>query len=164
MTELMPPVPAIGVGAVVFDGEGRVLLVRRGRPPKVGFWTVPGGRMEPGETLLECCRREVREETGLDIEPGPIVAVADRAAEGYHYVIVDFAARLRGPESPDPRAATDAAEARWVERGELSGYPLVEGLAAVIERAWQGFEAGGGGGLHRADGQGRLFLPGGQGR
>lgn len=160
MTDSVLPEPAVGVGAVVFDAWNRVLLVRRGAPPKLGFWAVPGGRLEPGETLVQCCRRELREETGLDIEPGPIVAVADRAAEGFHYIIVDFAAVLPSADAPEPRPATDAADARWVELAELDAYPLVEGLAAVIHAAKRSLMAGAGPGLVQADGTGRLFLPG----
>jgi 8-oxo-dGTP diphosphatase len=159
MTDSIPQGPAVGVGAIVFDGRGRVLLVRRGGPPKVGFWTVPGGRLEPGETLVECCRREALEETGLEVEPGPIVAVADRAAEGFHYVIVDFVAVLRSAEVPEPRPATDAADARWVDPEDLQAYPLVEGLAAVIHAARSSLKARAGSGLFKADGVGRLFLP-----
>ncbi|MGZ8250038.1 NUDIX hydrolase, partial [Methylomagnum sp.] len=132
MTHSIPAAPAVGVGAVVFDPAGRVLLVCRGRPPKVGWWTVPGGRLEPGEALADACRREVREETGLDIEPGPIIAVAERQAEGFHYVIVDFAARLKPGQPLQPIPATDASDARWVALAELAAYPLVEGLPAAL--------------------------------
>lgn len=159
MTDSIPVIPAIGVGAIVFDGQGRVLLVRRARPPKAGLWTVPGGRLEPGETLLECCRREVFEETGLAIEPGPIVAVADRAAEGFHYIIVDFAARLLSVDVSEPKPATDASDARWVELAVLDSFPLVEGLAAAVHAAKRSLESGAGQGLARADDIGRLFLP-----
>lgn len=159
MTEAIPPLPAVGVGAVVFDGAGRVLLVRRARPPKAGFWTVPGGKLEPGESLVECCRREVREETGLAVEPGPIVAVADRRHEGFHYVIVDFAARLSGGSASEPRAADDAAEARWVAPDALRDYLLVEGLAAVIEAAGASLAGGAVSGLLKAEGPLELFLP-----
>lgn len=134
--------PAVGVGGVVFDADGRVLLVRRQHPPQAGLWHIPGGRLEAGETLAECCRREVWEETGIRVQPGPIVAVADRAIEGFHYIIIDFLAELL-PESPrEPRPSSDAAAAAWVHPGALGDYPLVEGLQTVI-RAAQGWRQAG---------------------
>lgn len=150
------PVPAVGVGAIVFDTGGRVLLIRRGQPPRQGFWSVPGGRLEPGEDLAECCRRETLEETGLVIVPGPIVAVAERRAESFHYIIVDFLATLGdGPSEPSP--ASDAAAARWVALPDLTGFELVEGLAEAIRAARRCLE--GGGGLAARVGAGGLFLP-----
>jgi len=129
------PIPAIGVGGVVFDELGRVLLVRRRSPPQAGLWHIPGGRLEAGETLAECCRREVLEETGIRVIPGPILAVADRRVEGFHYVIIDFLARLE-PDSPlTPEPATDAAEACWIAPRETICLPLVEGLEPVIRAA-----------------------------
>jgi len=155
MTQNLPPQPAIGVGAVVFDGLGRVLLVRRGRPPAVGAWSLPGGKQEAGETLRECCRRELREETGLAVEPGAIVALAERRLEGFHYVIVDFLAELAVAEPvPEPVPASDVTDARWVDLAELETYDLVAGLGAVIRAAL------GRTGLVDVDGAGWLFLPG----
>ena len=135
--------PAVGVGGVVFDDGGRVLLVRRKHPPQAGLWHIPGGRLEAGETLAACCRREVWEETGIKIQPGPILAVADRAIEGFHYIIIDFLAELL-PDSPrEPRPSSDAAAAAWVHPGALGDYSLVEGLHAVI-RAAEGRRLAGG--------------------
>jgi ADP-ribose pyrophosphatase YjhB (NUDIX family) len=155
MTGSLPPQPAVGVGAVVFDPEGRVLLIRRGQPPSRGLWSLPGGRQEAGESLCECCRREILEETGIAVEPGPVVALAERRAEGFHYVIVDFLAEVRAAAPPAP--ASDVSDARWVALAELEGYALVQDLAEVIHRAWDCRNAGGG--LAEADGAGRLFLP-----
>lgn len=153
------PRPAIGVGAILLDGKNRVLLIRRGQPPALGRWSVPGGRLEPGETLAQACRREVLEETGLEIELGPIIAVVERIQEGFHYVILDFIAALRQPDRSIPCAASDVSEARWVPLTQLSDYPLVEGLAAVIEKARQSKQAKTPLGLMDRDGQGRDFLP-----
>lgn len=158
MSPAILPRPAVGVGAIVFDPTGRVLLVRRGRPPKAGLWSVPGGRLEVGESLAECCRREVLEETGIEVEPGPIVAVADREAEGFRYVIVDFLATLRSQQSPEPLPATDASDARWVDLESLAAYPLVEGLRAVILTVRSALDAGVSAGLCEAE-LGRLYLP-----
>lgn len=135
--------PAVGVGGVVFDADGRVLLVRRLHPPQAGLWHIPGGRLEAGETLAECCRREVWEETGIRVRPGPIVAVADRVIEGFHYIIIDFLAELL-PDSPlKPSPSSDAAAAAWVHPSMLDDYPLVEGLRTVIRAAGGRWQAGG---------------------
>ncbi len=132
--------PAIGVGGLVFDRQGRVLLVQRQHPPQAGFWHVPGGRLEAGETLAECCRREVLEETGLRVEPGPILAIADRFIEGFHYIIIDFLAELATDSPSEPQPLSDATDARWVHPGRLNDYPLAGGLAGVIHagQVWRG--------------------------
>ena len=80
------PVPAIGVGGIVFNNQKQVLMIQRNQPPAMGFWSVPGGKLEPGESLAEACQREIKEETGLDIEVKNIVAVVERRIEGFHYV------------------------------------------------------------------------------
>jgi ADP-ribose pyrophosphatase YjhB (NUDIX family) len=160
MTDALSILPAVGVGAIVFDRRGRVLLIRRGLPPRAGWWSVPGGRLEPGESLKDCCRREVLEETGLAIEPGPIVAVAERQGEGFHYVILDFAAKIAADPPPVPCPASDAADARWVALGDLDDYTLVEGLKDAILAAFPLLEPGSGAGLRDRD-SGRLYLPAG---
>ncbi|MFM8332847.1 MAG: NUDIX domain-containing protein [Candidatus Methylumidiphilus sp.] len=82
--------PALGVSAIIFDAAERVLLIQRGQPPAQGFWHVPGGKLEAGERLIAAACRKVKEETGLDVIIGPIMAVVERWQEGFHYVIVDF--------------------------------------------------------------------------
>jgi len=126
------PVPTVAVGAFVFDGAGRVLLVQRGKPPSEGLWTVPGGRLEPGETLAQAVAREVREETGLVVEVGTLACVVERMSEGYHYVILDYIARVVGGTLA---AASDARGAMWVSADELLQLPLTEGLMPLVERA-----------------------------
>lgn len=160
ITKNLPPAPAIGVGAVVFDARGRVLLIRRGKPPAQGRWSLPGGRLEPGETLVECCAREVLEETAIAIAPGPVVALAERRVEGFHYVIVDFLAAPLAPGPPEPAPASDVSAAVWVAVAELAGYDLVDGVREVILAARAGLEAGGGAGLIDSDGTGGLFVAG----
>ena len=136
-----PRAPLVGVGAVVVH-QGRVLLVRRGREPLKGHWTVPGGMLELGELLIEGVAREVKEETGLDVEPVVLVEVLDRIhREGdrvrYHYVIADYLCRVTGGEL---RAASDADEARWVERAEWNSHSalVIDPVTArVIEKGWQ---------------------------
>jgi ADP-ribose pyrophosphatase YjhB (NUDIX family) len=141
MQREFPETPLVGVGAVVVDA-GRVLLVRRGREPLKGHWSLPGGLLEVGEALTAGVAREVREETGLTVEPVELVELLDRIhrVEGrvqYHYVIADYLCRVTGGEL---KAASDADEARWVERAEWSGESAMKLdpiLVRVIEAGWQ---------------------------
>lgn len=127
-------VPRAAVSAVIFDEEGRVLLVERGRPPGLGLWTVPGGKVEPGELLEAAVRREVAEETGLVVRVGPLVTVVERIdlEAGYHYVILDFLAEVEGGQLV---AGDDARTVRFCDRAELEALPLTDGLGPVIEQA-----------------------------
>jgi ADP-ribose pyrophosphatase YjhB (NUDIX family) len=137
--------PTVAVGAFVFDPEGRVLLVERGSPPGEGLWSVPGGKLEEGETLAQAVAREVREETGLVVEVGTLACVVERIGDGYHYVILDYLARVIGRERGTdgemdargfvPRAGSDARAARFVSEAELYKLPLTEGLQLLIDRA-----------------------------
>lgn len=129
------PFPIIGVSAVVFDAHERVLLVCRAKPPALGKWHLPGGRLERGESLVEACQREVREETGLEIEVGPVMAVVERRLEGYHYVIVDFLAHLIDTREREPEAGDDVSEAAWVSPESFGNYPVAEGLLPILESA-----------------------------
>ena len=124
--------PICAVGAFVFDRDGRVLLVERGRPPGEGLWSVPGGRLEPGETLAQAVAREVREETGLVVEVGPFVCVIERIGDDHHFVILDYLARAIGGELA---AASDARAVRFVDDVGLAELPLTDGLVAVLARA-----------------------------
>jgi ADP-ribose pyrophosphatase YjhB (NUDIX family) len=138
VTREYPDAPRVGVGAIVLH-EGRVLLVRRGRAPALGLWSVPGGLVELGETSVDAARREVEEETGLDVRIAGLVGVLDRVtrdADGrvrYHWVLVDY---LAYPQSNDTiTAGSDAAEVRWVTIDEVERLPITEGLADMIKRA-----------------------------
>ncbi len=124
--------PVVAVGAIVFDDRGRVLLVERARPPGVGLWTVPGGRLEGAETLAQAVAREVREETGLTVEVGALACVVERIGDDYHFVILDYLAREIGGTLA---AASDARAARFVGEGELAALPLTDGLVDVLARA-----------------------------
>jgi ADP-ribose pyrophosphatase YjhB (NUDIX family) len=124
--------PTVAVGAFIFDAQGRVLLIERGQPPGEGLWTVPGGKLEAGETLAQAVAREVREETGLVAEIGPLVCVVERITEGYHYVILDYLARVVAG-SLDP--GSDVRAARYVDDSELDKLPLTDGLLPILARA-----------------------------
>jgi len=136
-----PIAPLMGVGAVIVH-EGRVLLVQRGREPLKGRWSIPGGLIEIGEMLHEAVVREVREETGLEIEPVELVELLDRIhREGervrYHYVIADYLCRVVGGTL---KAADDAEAVRWVERAEWNSHSALKLepiTVRVIETAWQ---------------------------
>jgi ADP-ribose pyrophosphatase YjhB (NUDIX family) len=117
---------------------GRVLLVKRAHEPLKGEWSVPGGAVEIGETLTAAIRREVREETGLDVEVGPIVEVIDRIrydADGrveFHYVLIDFVcARVEGTL----QCGSDAAAAVWADRSDLARYSVADATITVIDKA-----------------------------
>lgn len=153
-----PPAPAIGVSAIVFDRDERVLLVRRGRPPARGQWHPPGGRLEPGESLTEACRREVREETGLDVTIGPIMAVVERRTEGFHYIIVDFLAALQDPERTDCHPDDDVVAAVWSPYERLSEFDIADGLLPILERARRA-QRGEDLGLKDISGKGSDFIP-----
>jgi 8-oxo-dGTP diphosphatase len=130
-----PDRPFVGVGAVIVDEAARVLLVKRRFEPLAGQWSLPGGGVDVGETLEACVVREMREETGLEVEVGPVIEVFDRImhdAEGrvqYHYVLVDYVCR---PVGGVLMAASDVADAAWVEASALAEFRLTDKATAVI--------------------------------
>jgi len=132
-----PERPILGVGAIVVEG-GRVLLVERGRAPFQGSWSLPGGVVEAGERLAGAIQREVREETGLEVQPVKMVEVFerimpdDRGRTEYHYVLIDYLCRVTGGELS---AGDDAAQARWAAPDELARYRMTEDTLAVIRKA-----------------------------
>ena len=133
-----PDAPRVGVGAVVLDDD-RVLLVRRGQPPSVDRWSIPGGLVELGERLEEAVVREVAEECGLRIRVLGLCGVIDRvvhagdpAAVRYHYVIIDYLSAVEGGHL---QPGSDAAEARFIPIANLDQYDITEGLSDMIHRA-----------------------------
>ena len=126
----MTPHPELAVGAIVIADE-RLLLIRRGRGPAEGRWSVPGGRVELGELLAEAAVRELREETGLEAVCGPFVGFVERFLEGHHHVIADFRVTLLDPDA-EPVAGDDAAEVAWVPLHDVATWPLVDGLAEFL--------------------------------
>ena len=145
MQREFPLTPLVGVGAVVVD-KGRVLVVRRGREPLKGRWSLPGGLLEVGEPLTAGVVREISEETSLTVEPVELIELLDRIyREGervrYHYVIADYLCRV---VSGQLKAASDADAVRWVERAEwnsLSALELDPITVRVIEAGWQRAQA-----------------------
>jgi ADP-ribose pyrophosphatase YjhB (NUDIX family) len=141
MKREFPDHPIVGVGGVVVH-RGRVLLIRRGTEPLKGQWSIPGGLLELGEELAEGVRRELKEETGLNVEPRELLAVFDRifrenSRVRYHYVIVDYLCRLKsGRLSP----ASDVLDARWVHRADLPRYGLSEKATSVVMQAFEFFK------------------------
>ena len=123
--------PVCAVGAFIFDGP-RVLVIQRGTPPGAGLWSVPGGKLEASETLAQAVAREVREETGLVVEVGPLACVVERMGDDYHFVILDYLARQIGGTLA---ASSDSRDARWVTDDELASLPHTEGLLDVLARA-----------------------------
>lgn len=118
------------MGAIILDDSGRMLLVRRGRPPGMGLWSVPGGRVEPGESDPEAVIREVLEETGLTVVPGRLAGTVDRPGPGGAvYEIRDYLAEVSGGTLS---AGDDAADVRWVTRAELARLPLTPGLLDAL--------------------------------
>ena len=131
------PVPAIGVAGIVFNADQQVLLIKRNQPPAMGMWSIPGGKLEAGESMSAACRREIKEETGLDTEIQNIVAVVERRIENFHYVIIDYLALLADQQNVKPTAQSDVAEAAWISLDDLASYNLVPGLAEIIQRTYR---------------------------
>ncbi|MEM9200084.1 MAG: NUDIX domain-containing protein [Actinomycetota bacterium] len=119
----------VAVGAVIRRGD-ELLLVQRGHDPEVGRWSVPGGRVEPGESLRDAVQREVLEEVGLPCDVGELVGVVERRSDSFHFAIVDFACAV--PSSREPVAGDDAAAVAWVPMAELGEWELVAGLGEFL--------------------------------
>ena len=118
------------VGAVVTDGHGRLLLIKRGHEPGAGLWSIPGGRIEPGETDAEALVREMFEETGLAVEVGPLIGSVRRPGlDGAVIDIRDYAVTVTGGTL---RPGDDAADARWLGAADLNSLEITEGLIEAL--------------------------------
>jgi 8-oxo-dGTP diphosphatase len=131
-----PDFPVVGVGGVVVQ-DGKVLIVKRAHEPRKQEWSLPGGCVELGESLRDATRREIREETGIDVEVGALIELFDRVHEHdgrvqYHFVIADY---LCTPRDGRLAAADDAIEVAWVKLDELDTYGVNEHAQAVIRKA-----------------------------
>jgi ADP-ribose pyrophosphatase YjhB (NUDIX family) len=139
-----PARPVVGVGGVVLvpgdgpDSPPRVLLIRRRFPPLAGRWSLPGGTLEVGETLQEGLAREMREETGLEVEVGQLVEVFDRITRDaggrvqFHFVLADYVCR---PTGGTLQADSDASDATWADTADLAPYGLADTTRDVISKA-----------------------------
>ncbi|MBT3306487.1 MAG: NUDIX hydrolase [Alphaproteobacteria bacterium] len=138
MAREYPDRPIVGVGVVVLGPEG-VLLIRRANPPRQGQWSLPGGAQELGETVFTCARREVREETGLDVEILGLIDVVDSIRPDdageihYHYTLIDVVAVVAEPD--EPVAGSDAQEVAWMALEDIPGLDLWPETERIINLA-----------------------------
>ena len=134
-----PQRPIIGVGAIMLKRD-RILMAQRGKEPLKGSWSLPGGALETGESLADGVRREVREETGLDIRPLGVLEIFERimrdasGAPEYHYVLIDYMCRIVGGTLAP---GDDVCAVEWVRRRDLPKLQITEGTLAVIEKAFR---------------------------
>lgn len=134
-----PKRPVVGVGAIIFERD-RVLMAQRGKEPLKGWWSIPGGALEAGESLMEGVCREVREETGLIVEPRGVFEVFERIMRDeqgtaeYHFVLIDYICRVAGGTL---QAGDDVCKVEWVRRRDLAALQITEGTLGVIEKAFR---------------------------
>ncbi len=134
-----PKRPMVGVGALVFSGD-RILMAQRGKQPLIGWWSLPGGALETGELLADAIRREVREETGLEVEPLRVFEIFERIMRDvagvaeYHYVLIDYLCSVTGGTLA---AGDDVARVEWFAQADLGTLEITEGTLGVIERAFR---------------------------
>ena len=134
-----PKRPMVGVGALILKRD-RILMAQRGKQPLKGWWSLPGGALELGEALADAVRREVQEETGLEIKPVRVFEIFERiirddaGAPEYHYVLIDYVCRVLGGSL---RPGDDVCAVEWVRRRDLPSLQITEGTLAVIERAFR---------------------------
>ncbi|MEE8295866.1 MAG: NUDIX hydrolase [Sphingomonadales bacterium] len=139
MTRQYPDRPIFGVGAIIFEGD-KVLLIKRGSPPLEGYWSLPGGAQETGETVEAAVIREILEETGLEIKiinfstMVDIIDLDDAGKARHHFTVADYICRVTGGEL---QAGGDAAKVAWVPMADLDTLNLTPKAREVIEAAWQ---------------------------
>jgi 8-oxo-dGTP diphosphatase len=134
-----PKHPLVGVGAILLNRD-RILMAQRGKEPLKGWWSLPGGALETGESLADGVRREIREETGLEIRPLGVLEIFERIMRDsngeaeYHYVLIDYVCRIIGGTLC---AGDDVCRVEWVRRSELVKLQITEGTLGVIEKAFR---------------------------
>ncbi len=140
MSREFPERPLVGVGAVIIE-HGRILLVKRANEPNKGKWSVPGGLVRVGETLIDALKREVREEVGVEIEVDDVACVSEEIFRNgevrFHYVIIDFFARI---VDGDTRPGSDAEEIKWVPIHEVDKIEAVDFVKELIKSISKGRE------------------------
>lgn len=135
-----PESPIVAVG-VIIRRDHQILLVRRGHPPSLGYWTFPGGAVELGEPIQEAARREALEETGLEVEVGEVATVIDHVVRDeagrvrYHYVIVDY---LATPVGGKLQPGSDVSDARWVGLADLENLEITEKAGQLVRQLLAG--------------------------
>ena len=135
MKRVYPEAPIAAVSGVVFDSQGKVLLAQRGRAPAKGKWSLPGGVVHVGEELEEALKREIREETGVDVHMERLLCVSSRILKDrdgrvrYHYILLDYLCVMTGG---DARAGSDVEQVRWVDIDGVSCFDLTEGVKDII--------------------------------
>jgi 8-oxo-dGTP diphosphatase len=143
MRRRYPKHPLLGVGALIFGtsgAKGPILMVERAGNPLKGYWSLPGGLVEAGETLEAAVKREILEETGLRVEPSKMFEVFERIMEDaqgrpeYHFVLLDYVCKVVGGTL---QPGDDVSRAEWVERKHLPSLHITEGTLEVIERAYR---------------------------
>lgn len=133
-----PARPILGVGALIIEADS-IVLIQRGKEPLKGYWSIPGGAVETGERLEAALLREVREETGLEVEVVRLIEIFERIIKDdderakHHYVLIDYLCRKTGGEL---QSGDDACAVRWVPRNELDQYQITSGTLQVIEKAF----------------------------
>lgn len=123
--------PKVGVGTVIGDGQGHVLLIQRRHPPESGRWAFPGGHVRFGESLAAAAAREALEEVNADVTIGPMLYVSELMGEGYHFVVVDFGGILQNHHRL--AAQSDAAQWRWISADDVSRLDLATGMRACLQ-------------------------------
>jgi len=133
-----PKRPLVGVGAIIFRRD-RILMAQRGKEPLKGWWSLPGGALETGESLADGVKREVREETGLEVEPVGMFEIFERIIRDdagvpeYHYVLIDYVCRVTGGKL---FPGDDVCAVEWVRRADLPNLQITEGTLGVIAKAF----------------------------
>jgi len=137
---MIKPFPQVGVGVVIINKSDEILLVKRGNHPNKGKWTIPGGHLEPGETIISAAKREIYEETGLKINNPVLIDAVDLIQKNEngellkHYILIDYAVReFKGIEI----AGSDATEIKWVDKSQIKNYVEWDKTVKIITKSLQ---------------------------
>lgn len=123
--------PLVAVGGVIINEQNQVLLVKRSKPPNKGEWAIPGGKVEFGETVFDAVKREMREETNLDVIPKELLAIVQIIKEGFHYIILDFICKISTGEL---KPSSDALDAKFFSLDEIRRLPVSPTTLDMLEK------------------------------